>query len=202
VVRVVGAVHTPASEIVSAAGLAGHPPLLDVDPGAAAARLDRLPWISSATVSRRWPDGVVVTVTERHPVAAAATGSRGGGWALVDRTGRVLADLAAPPAGLVHLVAPGSPGAPGSELGRAAAPGLQVAATLPQAFSAQVTEVQVARNGQVTLALTTPVTVELGTATQLHAKYEDVAATLAGAHLVAGDVVDVRVPDSPTVGPS
>ena len=56
------------------------------------------------------------------------------------------------------------------------------------------------RSGLVTLAMTTPVTVALGDTTQLTKKYEDVAAVLAGAHLVAGDVIDVSVPDSPAVG--
>ena len=48
----------------------------------------------------------------------------------------------------------------------------------------------------MTLTLTTPVTVDLGPASQLGAKYEDVAAVLAGATLHAGDVIDVSVPGS------
>ncbi len=49
--------------------------------------------------------------------------------------------------------------------------------------------------------MTTPVTVDLGDTTQLDQKYEDAAAALAGATLAAGDVIDVSVPDSTTVGP-
>ena len=90
-------------------------------------------------------------------------------------------------------------GAPGSALGPAAAPALAVATTLPPAFVAQVASVTGDPNGQVTLSLTTPVTVDLGSAVQLGAKYEDVAALLAGATLHAGDVIDVSVPGSPTV---
>lgn len=213
VVRVEGSVHTPAAEIVAVAGLAHDPPMIDVDPGAAAARLERLPWVATATVARHWPDGVVVTVVERRPVAVVATSPAGGTpgtapaggtapWALVDRTGRVLADVATPPAGLVHLVAPGTPGTPGTTLGASAAPGLRVAATLPPAFAAQVTTVQVGKGGVVALALTSPVTVDLGITSQLHQKYEDTAAVLAGAPLVSGDVIDVSVPDSPVVSPS
>jgi cell division protein FtsQ len=212
VVRVEGSVHTPAAEVVAVAGLAHDPPMIDVDPGAAAARLERLPWVATATVARHWPDGVVVTVVERRPVAVVATSPAGGTagtapaggtapWALVDRTGRVLADVATPPAGLVHLVAP-SPGRPGTTLGASAAPGLRVAGTLPPAFAAQVATVQVGKGGVVTLALTSPVTVDLGTTSQLRQKYEDAAAVLAGAQLVSGDVIDVSVPDSPVVSPS
>ena len=47
--------------------------------------------------------------------------------------------------------------------------------------------------------MSSPVTVDLGTASQLQAKYEDVAAILAGATLHAGRVIDVSVPDSPVV---
>jgi len=74
-----------------------------------------------------------------------------------------------------------------------------VAATLPPAFRAQVARVVVNARHQVELQLTTPVSVDLGSDTQLHQKYEDVAALLAGASFSAGDVIDVTVPDAPTV---
>jgi len=204
-VVVVGSVHTPVAEIESVAGLTTHPSLIDVDPGRVAAALERLPWVRTAEVSRRWPDGVRITVVEETPVAAVAVppakvGAPTTAWALIDRSGRVLADVAAPPAGVVPLVGTGAPGAPGTGLGAGAAPGLEVAATLPRAFSAQVTTVVVGRGGAVTLRLTTPVTVRLGTASDLAAKYEDAAAVLSGAPLQAGDVVNVSAPDSPTVG--
>jgi cell division protein FtsQ len=221
VVTVVGSVHTPTAEIVSVAGLSHDPPMIDVNPGVAAARLERLPWVSVATVSRRWPDGVRITVVERTPVATVSTSAPPTSptttpagtsptttpattttaplpWALVARSGRVLADTTSPPAGLVHLVGPSAPGPPGSDVA-GADPGLTVAATLPRAFSAQVTEVDVSAGGQVTLKLTTPVTIFLGTTAQLAQKYEDAASVLAGAKLVTGDVIDVSVPESPTV---
>jgi len=200
VVTVVGSVHTPASEIISVAGLSDHPPMIDVDPATAAARLEQLPWVAKATVSRLWPDGVRISVVEHSVVAVVATTSPAADpWALVDRSGRVLADVASPPAGLVRVTSSDVPGPPGSEMGPSTAAGLRVAATLPRAFSAQVTSIEVGHGGEVTLAMTTPVTIVLGATTQLHQKYEDAAALLAGAKLVAGDVIDVSVPDLPTV---
>jgi len=200
VVTVVGSVHTPASEIISVAGLSDHPPMIDVNPPTVAARLEKLPWVAKATVSRLWPDGVRISVVEHSAVAVVATTSPAAEhWALVDRSGLVLADVAAPPAGLVHLTTADMPGPPGSDMGAAAATGLRVAATLPRAFSAQVTSIEVGQGGGVTLVMTTPVTIVLGATTQLHQKYEDAAAILARAKLVAGDVIDVSVPDSPTV---
>jgi hypothetical protein len=47
--------------------------------------------------------------------------------------------------------------------------------------------------------MTTPVVVDIGTTSQLSAKYEDVSSILAGAALHDGDVIDVSVPDAPTV---
>jgi len=236
VVTVVGSTHTPTAEIEQVAGLSDHPSLVDVDPGAVAARLEQLPWVERATVHREWPDGVKVTVVEATPAAAVAlphaqqiakgstsagststgstaagstaagsrstAGTTSSGWALVDRSGKVLTDQATPPANLVRLEVPARPGAPGSWLGSAADPGLDVVSSLPRAFSGQVTAVVVGHGGQVTLDLTTPVTVDLGTTTQLPQKYEAVAAVLAGAKLTAGDVINVSVPDSVTVGPA
>ena len=49
-VTVTGNVHETAAQVVAQAGLAGQPPLLDVNTGAAAARLEQLPWVRTATV--------------------------------------------------------------------------------------------------------------------------------------------------------
>lgn len=205
VLRVIGSAHTPSATVLATAGLAAHPPLIDVDPGAAAARIEQLPWVATASVHREWPDGVVVTVHERTPVAVVELGRGGqsGPWAEVDRSGRVLADVPAPPH-LARLASTGPPPAvpaPGGELGPAYDGALAVAASLPPAFAAQVAAVVVEPGGTVGLRLTTPVSVELGSTSQLSAKYEDVAAVLAGAPLAAGDVIDVSVPESPVIVP-
>jgi cell division protein FtsQ len=196
VVHVAGAVHTPAGQVLAAAGLADQPAELSLDTAAVAARVEGLPWVARATVTRDWPDGASIVVTERVPVAAV---SGPGGWAEVDRTGRVLAWVTTPPAGLVHVGGQWAAGPAGTEVPALADAALEVAASLPPAFAGQVTEVVAQTTGQVDLALSSPVTVDLGTATQLRAKYEDVAAILAGATLHAGAVIDVSVPDSPVV---
>ncbi|HLN15329.1 MAG TPA: FtsQ-type POTRA domain-containing protein [Acidimicrobiales bacterium] len=195
-VTVLGAGHSTAPAVVAAAGLANEPPLVDVDPGAAAAAIERLPWVASATVVRHWPDAVSITVTERVPVGLIAEGHD---LAEVDATGRVLAVVARPVPGLVELAAPVHAGPAGSDLGAGAAPALVVAASLPPAFKAQVAGITVVPGGRVVLTMTTPLKVVLGTTAELRAKYEDVAAILAGASLHTGDVIDVSVPQSPTV---
>jgi cell division septal protein FtsQ len=196
-VTVTGNVHETAAAVVAQAGLAGQPPLLDVDAGEAAARLRKLPWVRSATVHVSWPDGVHIAVTEETPRFIASTAA--GTWETLSDDGRVLAASATRPPGLLTLTVPAPPGAPGTVLPPKDASGLLVATTLPASFAAQVTAVTVEPAGWVQLVLTTPIVVDIGTATQLTAKYEDVSSILAGATLHNGDVIDVSVPDAPTV---
>jgi hypothetical protein len=113
--------------------------------------------------------------------------------------GRVLSLVAAPPPGLITVTGPQLPKAPGSTLGPADQLGLRIAATLPTSFRAQVTAVHVEAGGWVQLSMTTPILVDIGNSSQLSEKYEDVSALLAGATLHNGDVIDVSVPDAPTV---
>jgi hypothetical protein len=49
--------------------------------------------------------------------------------------------------------------------------------------------------------MTTPILVDLGSDSQLSAKYEDVSSILAAATLHNGDVIDVSIPKAPTVTP-
>ena len=94
-VTVTGNVHETAAQVVAQAGLAGHPPLLDVDAGAAAARLEQLPWVRTATVHVSWPDGVHIAVTEETPRFAVS--AAGGQWDVAEQR-RPGARRVAPPA--------------------------------------------------------------------------------------------------------
>lgn len=198
VVTVSGASHASDAAVVAAAGLANDPPLIDVSPGAAAAGVEQLPWVRRASVVRQWPDGVRITVVDRTAVAVVAEPAPAHGWALLDASGRVLAQVATPPTGLMQVAGPSPPGAPGTSV-----PGvrgaLAVVSTLPPAFVGQVTEVTEGSGATITLHLTSPLTVYLGSTAHLHAKYEDVAALLAGAPLASGEVIDVSAPATPVV---
>ncbi len=195
--------NTPTADIEAAAGLGGHPPLVDVDPGAVAARVERLPYVATADVQRQWPDGVRITVSERAPaLQMAGPGQR---WSLLDARGRTLGVVPSRAPGLPQLVVhvAGGNGLPppqvgGSVASRAAA-GLAVCRTLPPAFAAQVLSVTQAPDATVSLYLNSRLTVLLGTTTDLPAKYEDVAAIIAHAPLAGAKTVDVTVPASPVV---
>ncbi len=196
-ITVVGATHETPAQIEAAAGLSSHPPLLDIQTGAEAKGIERLPWVRSASVSVHWPDGVRVVVSERVPQLVMATAA--GEWAELDGEGRVLAVVATRPPGLLEVVGPQAAGAPGTVLGAPDQLGLRIAATLPPSFRAQVTAVKVISPGFVQLTMTTPILIDIGDASQLHAKYEDVSAALAGATLHDGDIIDVSVPGAMTV---
>jgi len=203
VITVTGAhPRTSESAIVDAAGLEHHPPLVGVDPGVLARRVESLPFIATAQVRKHWPDGVQIAVTEREPVVQMA--GPGSSWSLLDGHGRTLEQLPGRTPGLVvyivHTTDSGIPPAPtGRSLPPSADPGLEVSRTLPPAFVAQVVSVTVAADGSVSLALNSGITVLFGTDADRTAKYKDVAAILANGTLHATSVIDVTVPESPTV---
>jgi cell division protein FtsQ len=195
-VRVSGAVHESAAAVLAASGLETHPAMIDVDPGLIARRLEGFPWVRSARVLEHWPSTVTIAITERTAVAVAR-GYRGQ-LELVDAAGAILAPA---PAGtnLPIVVATGErPGQPWPFTSWAR-PATAVAATLPLAFSAQVAAIRVDRAGNVTLAMTSPLTFLMGAALDLHNKYVAIAAVIAHGHLNPGDVIDVSVPSSVTV---
>jgi cell division septal protein FtsQ len=196
-ITVVGATHETAAQVEAAGDLTSDRPLIDINTGATAAAIAQLPWVQSAKVTVHWPDGVRVAITEAVPALTMA--EPGGKWAELSAKGRVLTLVAAQPPGLLVISGPTLPGAVGSTLTAADRAALGVASTLPASFKAQVTAVRVEPGDWIQLALTTPILVDLGTTTQLTAKYEDVSSILAGATLHDGDVIDVSVPDAPTV---
>ena len=197
VVKVTGAVHETSAQVAAAGGLDHHPALLGLNSAAVARGIERLPWVRTATVSVSWPDTVRVLVTEQVPTAQIKTKS--GAWALLAADGR---ELATSPTQILHVVvlnAPGPPSSAGTSIPRSDLTGLEVAATLPMSFKAQVASVNIEPAGWIQLTMTTPITVNVGTPSQLASKYEDITSILAGATLHSGDVIDVSVPDAPTV---
>ena len=79
------------ADILDAVDLANVHSVLVLDTAAVRARIERLPWIASATIERRLPNEVAITVTERTPFAVWR---RGGRDVLIDRSGRELSTIA------------------------------------------------------------------------------------------------------------
>jgi cell division protein FtsQ len=200
-----GAVHTPVDEVLSSAGLLSHPPLIDIDAPVSAKRVEQLPWIQSARVTVHWPDSVTVAVTERVAVGAIevpSVGTVGRVWVLVDGTGRVLADQATRPTGLVTMDVSVPPGVPGTYLPPADQAGVDLAGSLPFMLARRVTSIRVTPGAGVTLGLSGNLSAVIGSPDELQAKYVALASVLAGAPLDSGDVINVSVPAEPAVGPA
>ena len=96
-ITVFGNVHETAAQVEAQAALADHPPLLDVDAGATATRIEQLPWVRTAAVHVSWPDGVQITVTEETPRFVVS--APGGGWDSLSSDGRARR-VGRPPAGI------------------------------------------------------------------------------------------------------
>ncbi len=184
----------PGDGVRAAAGVDIGDPLVLVDGSEVERRIERVAWVREAQVHRDLPGRLRITVTERVPTVWARRDS--GAIALVDGTGRVLADVAAAPAlpeliGLARL-----PGA-GSNVGPVAAAGL--AHRLPPVLRDRTTGVVIA-GGEATLRLDGGVEVRLGPPVRVAEKARTAAAVLEAAAGHPTAYVDVRVPATPVTG--
>jgi cell division protein FtsQ len=170
-VSVTGTRLVPRSQVLAAAGIPAGLPLMRVNTGAVASRVERIADVQSAQVTRQWPDGVLITVTERRP--AVAVPLVGGGFALVDPTGVVVQQVKAQSTGLPRFI-PAGP--------LAGNPGIRAAASvlrqLPPGIGRRVRSVTVPTVDAVTLHLSGRVTVEWGSTGQSAQKARELAILL------------------------
>jgi len=92
-----------ASAVVAAAGIRPGTPMASVNTGAAARRVEQITQVLTATVSRSWPDTVVIAVRMRTPVLAVASSGR---FALIDGSGVTVRWSRRCPAGMPLLTHP------------------------------------------------------------------------------------------------
>lgn len=89
-ISLLGHKFTPDRAVFDALQIEASGSTLSFDSEAARRRIEALPWIKSATIERRLPSGLDVRITERQPFARWIDGAR---TALIDASGRVLADI-------------------------------------------------------------------------------------------------------------
>ena len=186
-IQVTGTHLVPRSEVLAAAGIPAGQPLIRVNTAAAAHRIAQITQIESAHVSWAWPDGVTISVHERIPVLAVATGS---GYELIDKFGVPVEQVTRPPAGMPGLSMPGS-AVPVTSL--RGSPAVYAAASvlreLPADLTGQVAQVTAPDAADVSLTLANGVTIvwggtgraaekakELTVLMQTHARSYDVSA--------------------------
>lgn len=183
--------HESAAAILGRSGLGDHPSMIALNQTRIVRRLETFSWVHSVTVTKKWPNTVVLSVHESVAVAVAFTAKHV--LEFVDAQGQPLG--VAP----LHVNLPTleylGPAASTWPFAKAARGAAYVASQLPPAFTTQVGTISDDAQGSVTLTLTTPVTFILGPPTDLHAKFVAIASVIAHSTLVPGDVVDVTVPD-------
>lgn len=191
-IQVDGVSSLSAAEVRTSAGIAAGTPLLQVDTGAAATRVGRLPQVASVAVTRGWPDRVVITVRER--VAVAVVGPQGQ-RSLMDRTGLLFDTISGrAPRGVVPVtVASPGPGDPATLAALAAVAGL------PEGIRSDVRDVGATEAGEITVTLADSTVVRWGTPDRSPAKGAALAGILqqirAGA-LAGAHVIDVSTPQA------
>lgn len=194
-IRVAGAANVDREAVVAAAGIDVGDPVLLGDLAEAERRIEALPWIESASVSRDLPADVRIRVVERRPAAVVAAGVDA---VLVDRAGRVL-DVAPghPLVPYVRVITSDAVPAPGDTVGSELAPGIQIAAAVKDTHGGVVAAVHL--EPSLRLRLVDGGTVELGDAVDLDAKIEAFRTVYDRVDRTCLDVLDVRVPTHPVL---
>ncbi len=155
-VVVSGTRMVPRSEVLAVAGVEPGTPLIRVNVGQVAARVEQIRQVRSAQVTRSWPDRVVIVVSERIP--ALAVTAPDGGFDLADSGGVIVRWAARRPAGLPLYPAAVASLRGDPDLAAAAA----VLTGLPAQLRHSVVSVTAPSPDQVTLQLAGGITVVWG----------------------------------------
>ena len=163
-------------EVRAVAAVEPGTPLLRVPTAEIEERVAALPQVQAATVTRAWPDTIVIDIVRREPVAIVVGSS---GYDVVDASGAVIRTLPAVAEGVPVVRATGD--------GVAAA--VAVAQGLPQDIRRRVVTIEASTRNDVTLVLRNGSEVMWGSAEdgdfkaevlttlfQVDAKYYDVSA--------------------------
>lgn len=185
-VEVTGVELLAAEDVRRAVGGVGGTALARVDVAEAERRVEGLTPVLRAEVSRRWPDGLAVAVTERDAVAVV---DLGGSLRGIDANGVVFRRYGRAPAGLPRILVP--PGTRREAMAEAA----HVVAVLPADLGRRVRRVEVETVDAISLVLRGGRSVVWGSADDSEAKARVLDALLAA---VEARVYDVSAPGQPT----
>ena len=190
-----GREKTPEPLLRAALGVTRGDKLLGFSLDAARSRIEQLAWVQSATIERRLPGTIVVTLLERRPYAVWQTAGR---FVLIDRLGQVVAEQdpakdATAFATLPLVVGPGAPAA--------AAALLDLLAAQPQLRARVVAAVRVGeRRWNLRLNTGTDVLLPEGNEAVAMAKLMEMEASQQLLERPL-QVVDLRLPDRVVVRP-
>ena len=193
-IRVTGASHLTPARVIRESGLSQQTNVLYMDATAAELRLERDPWIGSASVRRSLPGTITIGIRERTAIAAVQDGDS---FDFLAADGSVLGARAA--AGRLPVIV-----FPLTSTDRSPVGPTSALAALDPSVRLRVSTVSVDSVGAITLELRPDSSVLLGTPTQLEAKAEALTAMLTWAaenrtHLA---FIDVRFPGAPSARPT
>ncbi|AGZ40293.1 putative cell division protein FtsQ [Actinoplanes friuliensis DSM 7358] len=186
-VDVVGTESLSALQVEQAAAVRMDQPLAGADLDRIRGRVEALPPVDRAIVSRSWPSTIVIEVVERSPVAAVPAGEE---FTLIDAEGVAYRTVSKRPSGLpvAKLAAP-SP----EDINTRSA--LIVLSALTAELRDQLVSISVPAPAQVSLGLRKDRTVIWGDDTQSENKARVATALLER----KGDTIDVSAPDVVTI---
>ncbi len=197
-----GVTQLAPQDVERAAGLSGRSAMVDLDEPTIARRVETLPWVAEASVTKQWPGTVRIDIVERVPVAAVTTPAPPGSparWALADVSGQVVEVKPSPAAGLVHIVTASPPGQPGSSLAPATRAAVALAASLRPPLEGRVGRVTIGASGDLELTLDDRVPVRFGSAAESDRKLVALATLVDRVDLKTAQMIDVRVPSAPVL---
>lgn len=152
-----------ASQVRAVAGIAPKSVMIRVNTQAAARRVESIDQVQSATVSKSWPDRILITVHERTPALAVSDAPQGAqptGYDLIDKSGVVIQSVRTRPAGLpVYQTSAAASSLRGNPAVSAA---VTVLHEVPKAVARSVASVSATSADNVRLALTGGVTIVWG----------------------------------------
>jgi cell division protein FtsQ len=169
-VIVTGTRVVPQSEVLAVAGIAPRTPLIEVNTARIARRVLSIRQVLAVQVSEAWPDRVVIAVRERTPALAVLVPA---GFDLIDGYGVVVQLVEARPAVLPLYTTSAAVGSLSGDPDVAAA--AAVVGDLPAWLRPMVTSVTAPGPDQVTLRLSSGVTVVWGSAGSAAAKGKELA---------------------------
>jgi cell division protein FtsQ len=192
-VATTGGDHTTAEQVRLAAGIGRGTPMVGLDTRAAERRVEALPWVADATVTRTWPGGVHVTIDERTAVATVPAGESR--WAVVDAEGRVLDVTDVAPPGLPTLSGVAGGLGEGRSLPDASDDALTVLSALVEALPGGVAGVST----ELDVTLGYGGVVRFGSTAELDDKVVALETVLARVQLDCLAMLDLRAPGSPAL---
>jgi cell division protein FtsQ len=180
-VTIQGVSRLTPEQVLAIAGAPTGEPLISQDLSGINQRLIAMPEVKSVLVERGWPTTLLITITERIPVAVAATA---GGFNLIDDEGKNSGVVGAPPAGLLVIAAqPDSP---------AMTSAISIIAAIPTEW--QVTGLAATTQDSVIANLASGAVIVFGSGDFAQKKVEVASALLKQNYLS----INVSAPDAPS----